>query len=105
MKDAKSSDLIQGSTEPLYLVNLAFSERVVYLARKAVCKKLDFTESTIKRWVKEDNFPKPVMIMDKPRWIESEVDTWIERQNPSRLVAVEMANQVAKDAAAIIKNL
>lgn len=105
MNDPISSNPIQGSSESLYLVNLAFSERVVYLARKAVCEKIDFTESTIKRWVKTDNFPKPVMIMDKPRWIESEVDSWIERQNPSRLVAVERANQVAKDAAAIIKNL
>jgi len=105
MNDAISSNPIHGSTEPLYLINLALTERVVYLARKAVCMKIDFSESAIKRWVKEDNFPKPVMIMDKPRWIESEVDSWIERQNPSRLVAVEMANQVAKDAAAIIKNL
>ena len=105
MKEVIGANAAMDADELICLVNLALKRSEIYLALKGVCAKIGFSQSAIKSWVKVGKFPEPVTIKNKPRWIESEVDTWIERQNPSRLVAVQRANQVAKDAAAITKNL
>ncbi len=91
--------------EVLCLVNVALNSRSIYLGMKGLCEKIDFSQSAIKSWVKDKTFPQPVTIKDKPRWVESEVDTWIEQQNPTRLGVRKAANKLDQDAADIISQL
>lgn len=43
-----------------------------------VCRKVKLSRASIYRAVKRGDFPAPVKIGEhSPRWIESEVDAWI----------------------------
>ena len=87
------------------LVDMELKKRAIYLGIKSVCEKIDFSRSAIKGWVDSKKFPQPVTIKGKPRWVESEVDTWIEQQNPERLGVRHQATQLEKDGADILAQL
>ncbi len=89
----------------LCLVNVALKTHATYLALKGVCEKIDFSQSAVKSWVKAKTFPQPVTIQQKPRWVESEVDTWIAQQNPERLGVKQAVTKLDQDAAAIVAQL
>ncbi len=93
------------NNDVMCLVNVALKRRSLYLSLKGVCEKLSFSESAIKKWVKNKTFPQPVIIYKHPRWVESEVDTWIEQQNPERLGVRHQATQLEKDGADILAQL
>lgn len=54
------------------------------LSLKRVAETLDVSTKTVRRWIAEGIFPKPVMLPGKlPRWEAGEVDAWVARsQNP-----------------------
>ncbi len=93
------------NNDVLCLVNAELGKRVLYLALKNVAEKLDCSTSTIKKWVKLEGFPAPLRMFGQPRWIESEVDAWVEMQNPQRAGRKKFESKLDQDAAAILAQL
>jgi prophage regulatory protein len=51
------------------------------LRSRDVCELIGFARPTLYKFIRERNFPKPIGIGDhSKRWIESEVQEWIEDQ-------------------------
>ncbi|MNY49814.1 Prophage CP4-57 regulatory protein (AlpA) [compost metagenome] len=52
------------------------------LTLKQVCGRIQVTRQTIHEWYTDGRFPKPILLNPKDartcRWLESEVNTWIE---------------------------
>lgn len=90
----------------LYQVNSELNKRVLYLSLKNVAAKLDCSTSSVKKWVKLNGFPQPVRMFDNdPRWIEAEVDAWVDSKNPQRGNLRKFQSKLDQDAAAIIASL
>lgn len=56
------------------------SERLLKLSD--VCTRVGFGVTVIKEWEKHGDFPKPIRVNGSghPRYLESEIDSWIEQQ-------------------------
>jgi predicted DNA-binding transcriptional regulator AlpA len=50
------------------------------LDRKEVCRMIDFSESTLRRWVDLGLFPAPLKVRGYVRWRLEEIIEW--RRNP-----------------------
>lgn len=49
------------------------------LRQDAVCARLGISGTTLFRWVRSGNFPKPVRLgPNTVGWIEADVDAWLE---------------------------
>lgn len=45
---------------------------------REVAKWLGVSTTTIYKWVKEDRFPKPIILADHAsRWVEAEIADWL----------------------------
>lgn len=53
------------------------------LDRKELCKKISFSHTFVYKEMREGRFPKPRKIGNRSRWLESEIDTWINSQQLS----------------------
>jgi len=56
------------------------------LTLKEVMEKTSFKKSTIYKFIKTKDFPKPLKIGTSSRWLENEVDSWIKHQITERRV-------------------
>lgn len=43
-----------------------------------VCSRTHFSRTTVYRYINQGRFPKPVRIGQMSRWVEREIDEWIE---------------------------
>lgn len=60
-----------------------------------LCSHLGVNSSTIWRWIRERNFPKPIEVGSKVRmWRTAEVDAWLNNQ----ATAAQAARQTASGA-------
>ena len=52
------------------------------LRAREVCERIGFGATTLREWVNEGKFPQPIQLFGKghPRFLESEVNAWIEEQ-------------------------
>lgn len=52
------------------------------LRTKEVCDRIGFKITVLSEWVNAGKFPQPIYVFGKghPRFLESEVDAWIEEQ-------------------------
>lgn len=52
------------------------------LAFVEVKKTVGFSETTIRQWVKEGKFPRPICVNggSKYRWLQSEIVAWLDEQ-------------------------
>ena len=56
---------------------MATTTSIKYLTIKQVCEALNVSPSTIWRWLKQGDFPKPVHLGPKAvRWKESDILAW-----------------------------
>ena len=56
---------------------MATTTPIKYLNIKQVCEALNVSPSTIWRWLKQGDFPKPVHLGPKAvRWKESDILAW-----------------------------
>ena len=54
------------------------------LKAKEVCEKIGVSESTLRRMVKEGDFPAPIRISKRAsRWRLSEVEEWMDTRPPA----------------------
>jgi prophage regulatory protein len=49
-----------------------------------VLKRMNISERTLYRYVADGTFPKPVKIGPLSRWVEAEVDHWLEERLAAR---------------------
>jgi prophage regulatory protein len=54
------------------------------IALPDVLKRMNISERTLYRYVADGTFPKPVKIGPLSRWVESEVDQWLEERLAAR---------------------
>lgn len=45
---------------------------------KQVCHAVGFKKTTLYKWMKTGEFPKPINIGRSVRWVSGEVEAWIE---------------------------
>jgi prophage regulatory protein len=54
------------------------------LSRRDVEQKIGYSCSSIYRFMKAHHFPKPIKIGEACRWVEHEVDQWINERIATR---------------------
>ncbi|MCE2747158.1 MAG: AlpA family phage regulatory protein [Burkholderiales bacterium] len=60
---------------------LAGVQAPALLQTAALCAHLGMNSSTLWRWIRERNFPKPIEVGSKTRmWRTAEVDAWLNSQ-------------------------
>lgn len=50
------------------------------LSIKDVCDKIGFSHTFVYNLIRLKKFPAQIIISNRSRWLESDVDTWIEQQ-------------------------
>ena len=87
------------------LVNTALKKSEVYLPIKAVGRKIGFSDKAIKTWEKAGEFPASIVIHGMPRFLESEIEEWVDLQNPVRLAKLAEQKAVAQEAKEFLKSM
>ena len=50
------------------------------LTIKDVCNKIGFSHTFVYNLIRKGEFPAQIIISNRSRWLESEVEVWIEQQ-------------------------
>lgn len=93
LQKIQAFDKTPPSAPPTHGATLAGVQAPALLQTAVLCAHLGMNSSTLWRWIRERNFPKPIEVGSKTRmWRTAEVETWLNNQAATAQAARQTAS-------------